>query len=408
MATINFIVRSENNPSAIWLRLKDGRAVDVIAKTNLHIDPKQWNPEKQKPRSVTDATYKKMANDIDALRAELLKEYNNRQPGTVINTLWLKNFINPVAQTDIPSRLVDYIAYYIDEKRDTITSSSKTKFNVVKHKLERYELYKKKHVYIIDVNKEFQKEFTKFCKDINYANNTIARDIRFIKTFCKSAKEAGLPTSNELEYLSGTYEKVDNIYLSFEELKNIKEAKLSEAMDNARDWLIISCYTGQRVSDFLRFDKSMIRTQKSQGKEVSVIEFTQKKTGKIMALPLHPEVTAILDKRGGDFPPKISDQRYNENIKIVCDEAGINYPVPGSKQVEQGKKTKIYRKESGTYPKCELVASHIGRRSFATNFYGIIPTPLLMAATGHSTEAMFLKYIGKSNNDRAMELASWF
>ena len=27
---------------------------------------------------------------------------------------------------------------------------------------------------------------------------------------------------------------------------------------NAKDWLLIACYTGQRVSDYLRFTSSMI------------------------------------------------------------------------------------------------------------------------------------------------------
>lgn len=67
-----------------------------------------------------------------------------------------------------------------------------------------------------------------------------------------------------------------------------------------------------------------------------------------------------------------------------------------------------YRMEVGNYKKYELVTSHIGRRSFATNFYGTIPTTYLIYVTGHSTESMFLNYIGKSNKDLAMELTKYF
>jgi hypothetical protein len=55
-----------------------------------------------------------------------------------------------------------------------------------------------------------------------------------------------------------------------------------------------------------------------------------------------------------------------------------------------------------------LVSSHIGRRSFATNNYGRIPTSLLINVTGHSTEGMFLEYIGKSNTEKAIQLAEYF
>ena len=66
------------------------------------------------------------------------------------------------------------------------------------------------------------------------------------------------------------------------------------------------------------------------------------------------------------------------------------------------------RKTTGEYEKWELVSSHIGRRSFATNYYGKIPTVFLKYATGHKTEEMFLKYIGKKSQDMALELSEYF
>ena len=54
--------------------------------------------------------------------------------------------------------------------------------------------------------------------------------------------------------------------------------------------------------------------------------------------------------------------------------------------------------------KRELVSTHIGRRSFATNHFGKIQTPVLMSQTGHKTEKMFLKYIGKTEKDNAQIL----
>ena len=69
---------------------------------------------------------------------------------------------------------------------------------------------------------------------------------------------------------------------------------------------------------------------------------------------------------------------------------------------------KIKEKVTKDYPKHLMVSSHIGRRSFASNNYGKIPTSFLMYITGHTTEAMFLTYIGKSNKDIAMELTNYF
>ena len=45
-----------------------------------------------------------------------------------------------------------------------------------------------------------------------------------------------------------------------------------------------------------------------------------------------------------------------------------------------------------------LLSSHDLRRSFATNYFGKIETPILMQITGHSKESTFLSYIGTQVN----------
>ena len=46
--------------------------------------------------------------------------------------------------------------------------------------------------------------------------------------------------------------------------------------------------------------------------------------------------------------------------------------------------------------------------SFATNHYGKLPTPVIMSATGHTTEKMFLAYIGKTPKDNAVLLQEYW
>ncbi len=231
------------------------------------------------------------------------------------------------------------------------------------------------------------------------------RELVMIKTFCKHARYLGLEVHPQMDGLRLDREKVKSVYLTFEELEQIEQTTdLPDYLENAKDWLIISCYLGQRVSDFLRFTSEMIRYE--DGKPL--LEFTQQKTNKIMTIPVHKKVIELLEKRNGQFPRQISDVNYNLYIKEVCQKAGLTYQVKGSKKVETEPESKKYRKETGMYEKWELVSSHIGRRSFATNFYGSIPTTFLIYITGHSTEQMFLSYIGKSNKDLAKEMFKYF
>ena len=68
----------------------------------------------------------------------------------------------------------------------------------------------------------------------------------------------------------------------------------------------------------------------------------------------------------------------------------------------QIKASKTRRKEIVNAPKHEFVTSHIILRSFASNYYGKIETPLLMNITGHSKESTFLTYIGTHQNKDAL------
>jgi len=55
-----------------------------------------------------------------------------------------------------------------------------------------------------------------------------------------------------------------------------------------------------------------------------------------------------------------------------------------------------------------MVSTHTARRSFATNHYGKLPTPVIMSATGHTTEKMLLAYIGKTAKDNALVLQDFW
>ena len=116
-----------------------------------------------------------------------------------------------------------------------------------------------------------------------------------------------------------------------------------------------------------------------------------------------------MNKRNGSFPRKISDQRFNEYIKIIAEKAGLTQYVEGAKITEfkineNGKEVKIHRKQFKKYPKYELVTSHICRRSFATNLYGKIDTLTIMKITGHKTERQFLEYIKITPKEYAIKL----
>jgi integrase len=412
MATINFLYRSAREEADLVLRLlfrNDG--VDYVYAANIQYPvtkyywTKQHNIKKPKDLAVINKQHE-VVQELNKVEEHVLKAFNCANI-SIVNKDWLQKQITlyynpPVAPEQLPTDLINYLDKYLEFKKNDITYNTKKKINVIKQLLMRYVDYSQKPLNITDVDGNFKMSFEAYCLEKLYAPNTIATAFKFIKTICNHAKSNGLNISPQLGNIKVKQTKVDNIYLTFAELEKIEKTdklKFTDSLLNARDWLIISCYTGQRISDFMRFTDKQIRVENGK----SLLEFTQVKTGKNMTVPLHQKVLEILNKRDGKFPYAISDQKYN-----ACEIAEINEVVSGSKKSETSEDSGIYRKESNDFKKWELVTSHIGRRSFATNFYGKIPTTYLIYVTGHSTEQMFLTYIGKSNKDLAMELTNYF
>ena len=420
MATVNFLYRSTKDKANLIVRLlyrNEEKDFVVSANTKLQVTKQYWTKDqKQKRPKDIEISNKQVEvnNELSNIENHLLDAFNFANPADVDKT-WLEAqidyYYNPITDSSkLPTEIIKYIDRYIALKSTEVTANTKKKSEVFKQLLIRYEATKRKPLHIIDVNNNFKKDFETYCLENMYAPNTIARAMRFVKTICNHAKSEGLQTSYQLDSIKIKYQKTDTIYLTEQEMESINQLEnLSDNLESARDWLLISCYTGQRVSDFMRFTKDMIRFEKNkEGVLKPLIEFTQQKTDKIMTIPLSQKVMDILNKRNGDFPKLITDQKYNGFIKEVCRLAKITQPINGSKKTETEPNSKIFRKETNTFPKYELVTSHIGRRSFATNNYGKIPTSFLIYFTGHSTEAMFLNYIGKSNKDIAMELTNYF
>lgn len=419
MATVNFLYRSKRPESFLTIRLLYRNQKDYVigAKTKLKVSKEYWETTHQRNlKDIRDVdqrnTYNAVNTELARIQAHVLDEFDKTDIGS-INKDWLVNtlegFYNPAGDSErgIPKDLISYIDFYKDYRKNELNAKAVRRLNVTKHKMQRLQSYLGKTILIKEINEDFKQAFQEFSQKESYSQNTQSRELVSIKTLCFHAHYLGLETHHQLNSLRLKKQEVNHVYLTKEEIEKIKGLELpNEHLDNARDWLLISCYTGQRVSDFMRFTKDMIRVE--NGKHL--LEFRQQKTKKLMTIPFSREAREVLKKRGGEFPRPISDQKYNDYIKVVCQKAELNEEVQGTKRVNITPKEKkgTYRHVADTYEKWELVSSHIGRRSFATNYYGRVPTSYLINITGHSSEKTFLNYIKKSNKDIALDAYEYF
>lgn len=417
MATITFLPIGKPDNANIYVRLSIDRKNVFKRKTGYTINLNDWSIKKKEPIQK-DENLKNLKTDLDTLKTDLLKNYNKSiSEHILIDSFWLQNqldiILNKKTQVD-KDRLIIHFQTYIDNlprkrqgnKKRPISKATITKYKTILSKLIEFEKHRKKLIYVKDVDLNFRNDFIKYLDEVEkLSENTIGRYITFVKTVCRDAKIYGIEVNTQLDAFTGYTDDPEKIFFDFQELEKIEQANIfSDALLNARDWLIIGCYIGQRVSDLLNLTKDNLTDKNG----IEIIEITQKKTGKQVYIPLHQKVKEILNKRNGGFPRKISAQRFNEYIKKVAQLAGIDQPTKGAimqSEMVSGKET--FRKSEGVFPKYELVTSHICRRSFASNYYGEMPTALIIVITGHSTESQFLKYVGKPPIDHAQQIAEY-
>lgn len=360
-----------------WNEYRQGKSFRDVDKQNLKIE---------------------LDNELKAIKDFILDSYTPTiDPSREWLVSTLDNYYNPKEVSNVPTDLLEFFDYYLMNQKNIIKDGTIKKMRVVRNKIERFQKATKTKYRIKDVNQFFLDQWIEWNLKEDYEPSTINNNFKSIKTVCNFARRHNIEVDKSLDFLHSKVRenKTPIVYLSFDELDKIRATPMKhEYLQNAKDWLLISCYTGQRIGDFMRFNSSMIRTDKGR----KFIDITQQKTGKQVSIPLLPIVQEILDKRGGNFPRAISHQRYNDFIKEVCRLAGIDEPTKGKITVSENG---VIRKKKGIYKKYELIVSHTGRRSFASNYYTRIPTSFLKNITAHSTEAQLLSYIGKDSKDTA-------
>ncbi len=380
-----------------------------------------WNTVKNYPKKITAENkmlHKTLFDLEDYLLNEIWQVEQSQDIGiNIITTEWIRSKTRAFFHQDIDFTATDYLvsfaqsyaeslknkSYLYKGKRIKYSPNTINKYrNVTKH-LSNFEKSEGTHFRIIDVNIKFADRFlTYLLEDMDLSINTCGRYLKRLKTIIGEAEQEGLKIDPSYKAIRGFEDETVVTFLTFQEIDQIINTPMpNKRLETAKDWLIVGCFTAQRVSDFFRLRKTML---KSNG-TYNYIEFKQFKTKKLVRIPIHPDLEPILAKYNDDFPPVFTENEksfrtlLSAAVKEVCKIAGIDSLVKGR-----------YLGKMGTYPKYKLIQNHSFRRSFASNFFGLNdwPNALIMSITGHETEKNFLKYIDKTDDYYSNQVAANF
>lgn len=430
--TIKFYLKNpKEHRNTILVRVRDGRRLDITSTTDEIVNMNDWDAkigscltiiEEYKNGKMVKGRSAEIAERINrntkvnfalAKLSEIIEKAYKNSDKTKLDKEWLKQIIFPeryYVEEEKEPNILEYCKIYLEEKEDglkkgTVKDALVKKVRTIINLLTRYFEYQNSNpLQLIQINKDFKRNFEDYCLEVEeYKPAYVQKLFKFIKTIVFHSASNGFQIYGGLHYTKCRIEKTLFEILSFDELAQIEKTELEKSHHLiTRDWLIIGCYTGQRVSDLLKFSTSDIKEEIVDGKTTYFIGFTQQKTNKQLSLALHSKVVEILKKYEWSFPPKICEQRFNLYIKDIAKLAGIDKLCESYLSTTINGKT---RKRFGNYPKYKLLSSHCCRRSFCSNFYGLIPTETLMSASGHSSQKSFLNYIGDVSRQQSLDFA---
>ena len=331
MATVKFRVLHKTENAQIYIRFSIDRDNVFQIKTGKIINPKYWSVKTSRPIQ-TQPQFKILYTELNELETFVLKEYNSDySKGVIFSKDWLAEkidkFYNRIEIKEDDTVFINYLQNFTDFKRSTAsyTESTLKKYNNLKDRFQSYQKKKKKIFLLQDVSSKILIDFKNYLiTDCNLMETTAVRFIKNLKTVLFDAEQNGKSIHYQIRgFSTGTTNTEYKVFLSFDEIEKIKDVTtLNTDWNIAKDWLVLGCYLGQRVSDLLRMNKRMIYTKTdSEGNTFRFIEIKQQKTGEKVVIPIHDEVETILNKYNGDFPPTFANNfdsnavLFNRHIK---------------------------------------------------------------------------------------------
>lgn len=272
-----------------------------------------------------------------------------------------------------------------------------------------------------EINQSLVNKYMSFLEEKGYAKSAIDRFINCFKTLIGVAEREDIHNNYKARGLFRhatvkDHEKTTAIYLTKEELEGLYNMELVGLEEEVRDAFLIACYTGQRHSDFSQLKTPCFDTI-FDGK--MVIRKVQTKTTTQVVIPILDNKLKIILEKYNYKVPEIGDIVMNRYLKRIGEK--LSHTVKSlakdvktiltkdEREAEKSKKKTFRRDEDGNVIKYkwELIVTHTGRRTCATNMYlsRKYTTREMMLVTGHKKEENFMKYIKLSLDEEAHKLA---
>lgn len=375
-------------------------------KTDLNIQPRDWDFSKQRKKASLTGSYE--FNDRINLLQKNITDYYNRiikeNPDLTFNQVkeLISEFVKKDQTPDFEegTSFFEVFDQYISRNKTNVASRTIQKFNTLKTRLVEFTEEKKeyKNLTFSQIDMNFYDDFKNYLLlevdnpktgEKGYMNDTVAKYIENLKNFMAWSLDRNFHNNREFQkkdFSSSRKPKQDIVTLTFDELRDFYKHDFSndKRLEQARDIFCFAAFTGQRWADIANFKKEQI----VDDSWVFIADKTKKRT----IIPFLGFIAPALDilKKYDYKLPVISNQKVNDAIKDAAEVAELDRPVKIDRL--QGVIT-ITRSE----PLHQFISMHTGRRTCVSLLLNVekMPIPQVMDITQHTDFKTLRKYINE-------------
>ena len=335
---IRFVIKNEKitdkGSVPVYAKIKiNGKKLELS--TNRQVNPKDWIIADEKVKANSN-TNKDLNNHLEAFKTRIYQAYS-----TIIasNDNITAEALKRVFYGDKEEKQVNEVIKIAMEHNKHFESMIGIKYSngsyknyktTLKYLIEFIpEFARKKDIPITLVNYKFCEAFFTFLttkKDchVNGANKQIQR----IKKIVNFAIKSGYIDINPMAKYTIEFTPVNKIALTLDEIKSISNLDLKrQILQDVQDVFLFQCFTGLSYADVKNLRKENI--YKADNGNLWIKKERQK-TNTAFSLPLLQPALLILEKH--QYDRKIdtpilhvySNQKMNENLKLIQELAGIN------------------------------------------------------------------------------------
>ncbi len=388
-ATINLWLRisalQKDKEQKIYLRITVYRAYKIYS-TGISVLSENWDRKKQRVnRKDKEHSHKNDLIEKAYFKAkDILYKFNMSDVPVTFENFEIEyldkaNFNN--------SRLIDFMRFFIEEKQTVFAPNTIKRYNNCMVKIERFEAA----IQLKQLDYNFINRFEQHLRNVlKNQHNTVAKEIKIIKTLFTEAQKRGYITSEKQLNYTINYKDIIKEFLTIEELKSLSALIDSDVALNIKKVLfpfVFSCFTGLRISDIMKLKLSDFK------ENFRYIDITTIKTKDRLIMPISEPTRAVIMKYM-DFEKKrfaatfdnmlffdtFSEQYGRQVLKTACELIGIT----------------------------KRITFHSGRYTFATICNSIgIPIEVTSRLLSHKTLKMTLKYAKFTDQLLAENISKW-